>query len=143
MGFVDCRACAERATPRCARGHETTRKPLPRPDRACAGRKSRSVGHEQRTKRCFQRGAWGSWFFVSREAAFVSRTREGPQDGAARSAAGEGREADFGPAAGRAAPCGEAALPPSGRSCLRAERAASKIAFLQRLNPASLLDFLR
>ena len=51
MGFVDCRACAERATPRCARGHENPvlgEQP---------GRKSRSVGHEQRTKRCFQRGA--------------------------------------------------------------------------------------
>ena len=96
---------------------------------------------------------------MSREAAFVPRTREGPQDGAARPAAGEGREADFDPAAGRAAPCGEAALPSSGLSCLRAERAAgalppfdfdpvstwtfSEIAFLQRLNPASLLDFLR
>ena len=32
MGFVDCRACAERATPRCARGHEN---PVPgaRPSR--------------------------------------------------------------------------------------------------------------
>ena len=84
-----------------------------------------------------------SWIFVCREAAFVSRTREGPQDGAARSAAGEGREADFGPAAGRAAPCGEAALPPSGLSCLRAERAWTNLEYPFLFNRNTSREFGR
>ena len=65
MRFVDCRACASRATPRYARGHERTRKPLPRPDLALARaakaalsgmNRGRNVvfsaGHEVRRIRC-------------------------------------------------------------------------------------------
>ena len=126
---------------RAARGATKARRPAPRlrrtPRQTPRRPAPQAAGHRGDSR------AGVSWIFVCREAAFVSRTREGPQDGAARSAAGEGREADFGPAAGRAAPCGEAALPPSGLSCLRAERAWTNLEYPFLFNRNTLREFGR